>query len=124
MSVIILINGVKVGKGTKYTYDLKKKNDIVDTFDGPDISEDEFGQWTIKISRVLSFDPNFENNLTKALIANIPIVVSGTLGNKNFVDYYTGGYLDSLGGDASPGKKGTEDLSFTSLKRTRTWKAR
>ena len=121
MAVKILINGIKVAKGTKYSYDKKINNDVVVTFDGPDIGEDESPIDSIKISRVVTYDPNFEKNLAAALKANIPIVISDSVNGHKFTDTCTGGYLDSFGGDKAPNKKMTEDLGFTVLKRVRKW---
>ena len=69
MAVKLLVNGVKVGKGTKYSWDKKISNDVQKTFDGVEISEDESPYYDVKISRMTSYDPNFEKNFENALKA-------------------------------------------------------
>lgn len=121
MGVLIYINGARVAKGTKYDYDFKKDNDVQDTFDGPDVAEAEYGQWTVKISRLVTFDPNFERTFENALKSNIPIVIKDTVNGQTLTDTYSSCYLDSTSGSRDPKKKLSEDLSFKSLDRTRKW---
>ena len=121
MAVKILLNGVKVAKGTKYSWDRKISNDIQKTFDGTDIGEDDSPYYDVKVSRIVSYDPNFEKNFEAALLANIPIVVSDSVNGHTFTDTYTGCVLDSIGGDKAPNKKSTEDLGWVAITRKREW---
>lgn len=121
MAVKLLVNGIKVAKGTKYSWDKKISNDIQKTFDGTDIGEDESPYFDVKISRIISYDPNFESNFENALASNTPIVVSDTVNGHTFTDTYTGCVLDSIGDDKAPNKKATEDLAWIATGRTRVW---
>jgi len=120
-NVTIHWNGIKVARCKKYSYDLKKDNDIVKHFDGIDIAEDETEQWDLSFDRTVTYDPNFEKNLAANLKSNIPIVITGTRNGKQFTDTCTGGYMTKYSGDVSPGKLDSETIGFTVLKRVRKW---
>ena len=113
----LLIDGVRVAKATKYSSSYKQKNDVEDTFDGPDGTPADYGTWTIKLSRLVSYDPQFENKLAKALQpgSKVPVVIQ----DNNIIDTYTGCMLDSIDGSKSPAKAANEDYSFSALTRTR-----
>ena len=121
MTVDIYWNGVRVAKATDYEWNDKMDNDTEKHFDGIDITPDEFPTSTLKFSRLVTFDPNFEKNLIANLTNNIPIVVKVTQKGHSFTDTCTGGVQDSLGGKITPGKAATEDYGFTVLKRVRKW---
>ena len=113
----ILIDGLRVAKATKYSFDYKQANDVEDTFDGPDGTPANYGTWTVKLSRLVSYDPNFESKLAAAVApgSQIPIVIQ----DGNITDTYTGCMLDSISGSKDPKKAANEDYSFSSLDRTR-----
>jgi hypothetical protein len=117
--VTITINGVRVAKGTGYKPSIKNNNDKTDTFDGPDITKDEFPEYTVGIDRIDTYNSQYERLFDKAINGdNIPIVIE----DNNKVDTYTGCYLESDSGDRAPKKKLTQSLSFMASKRIRAWK--
>ena len=120
MTVTLYINGVRVMKATKYDWEKKYSNSVEDTFDGKDISQDPFPEYSVSISRITSFNQNYESILSAAVAENpdgIPI------------DIYDGGYHASFSGctmdsqkvTGDPKKRRATDFSFTATGMTETW---
>jgi len=113
VTVNILINGVRVAKASKYGYEYTQKNDVEDTFDGPEGTPADYGTWKITLSRLVSYVADFETKLAAALQPDneVPIVIQ----DKNITDTYTGCMVDSIKGSKAPNKALTEDFSFSTL---------
>ena len=119
--VNILINGLRIARATKYSWDYKQSNDVEDTFDGPVGTPANYGVYTVKLSRLVRYDPNFEAQLQKAIEpgSTVPIVIQDPNPDGVITDTYTGCMLDTLSGSKDPKKAANEDFSFSALSRSR-----
>ena len=119
--VNILINGLRIARATKYSWDYKQSNDVEDTFDGPVGTPANYGVYTVKLSRLVRYDPNFEAQLQKAIEpgSTVPIVIQDPNPDGVITDTYTGCMLDTLSGSKDPKKAASEDFSFSALSRSR-----
>ena len=108
MAVNIYLNGLRVASATSFEYTKKKDNNKELTFDGYDISEAEHAEYTVKLSRMHSYDPNYEADMESALQGNIPIVIE----DKTITYTFHGCYLSDESGKRDPKSKMKLDLSF------------
>lgn len=109
--VKIYINGVQIARGTDYSYDEKWDTSEEDTFDGPIYDQGEYPKYTVKVSKIDTYNSQYETILRKAIDEHpegIPItVVDGTV-----TDQFTGCIIESRSVKRDPKSKRKADFSF------------
>lgn len=111
MAVKIYINGVQVARGTGYDFDEKWDTSEEDTFDGPIYEQGEYPKYTVKISKIDTYNSQYENILRKA-IDDYPEGIPITVVDDNVTDIFTGCIIESRSIKRDPKKKRTVDFSF------------
>ena len=120
-NVTVYIAGRKMLLATKLDYDAKYDNSTDDTFDGKILTQGP-ATWTVKVSRIRSYNAKFETELNNA-IANagddgLPI----TCVDDNLTVLCSGCIIESQSMSRDPKKKMTADFSFTAKELEEKWK--
>lgn len=109
--VKIYVNGVEFARGTGYDYDRKYDSSKEDTFDGPVLEQGDYATFTVKVSRIDTYNSQYETILRNAILEHpegIPItVVDGEV-----KDIFTGCILESMAVKRDPKSKRKIDFSF------------
>ena len=119
MAVKMYINGVQVARGTGFDFDKKWDTSEEDTFDGPIYEQGEFAKITAKISRIDTYNPQYEKILHKA-IEEYPDGIPITIVDGSITDIFTGCIVESESFKRDPKKKRTADYSFKAKTHERT----
>lgn len=109
--VNIYINGVEIARGTGYDYDEKWDTSEEDTFDGPVYDQGEFPKYTVKVSRIDTYNSQYETILKKA-IDEYPDGIPITVVDGNVTDHFTGCIIESRAVKRDPKSKRKIDFSF------------
>ena len=115
MAVNIYLNGIRVARAKSFDYSVKKDNTKDITFDGMEISPAEYPEYTVKLERIHSYDPNYEASMDTALTGVIPIVVEDGVMTYTF----SGCYISDESGKRDPKTKMTVSLSFDATSMTK-----
>lgn len=111
MAVKIYVNGVQVARGTGFDFDEKWDTSEEDTFDGPVYDQGEFPKFTVKVSKIDTYNSQYENILRKA-IDEFPDGIPITVVDGNVTDIFTGCIIESRAVKRDPKSKRKVDFSF------------
>jgi len=120
-NVTVYIAGRKMLLATKLDYDAKYDNSTDDTFDGKILTQGP-PTWTVKVSRIRSYNAKFETELNNAIDSagddGLPI----TCVDDNLTALFSGCIIESQSMSRDPKKKMTADFSFTAKDLEEKWK--
>jgi len=111
MAVKLYLGDVQLARGTSFDYEEKYDNSKEDTFDGRVYDSGEFPEFTCKISRVDTYNAQYETIVNKA-IAEHPDGLTLTVVDGPVTDIFTGCILESRSVKRDPKSKRKMDLSF------------
>jgi len=111
MAVKLYYGDVQLARGTSFDYEEKWDNSKEATFDGPVYDRGEFPEFTCKLSRVDTYNTQYEKIVNKAM-AEHPEGIPLTVVDGPVTDIFTGCILESRSVKRDPKSKRKIDLSF------------
>lgn len=120
MSVKLYLGAVQLARGTSFDYEEKRDNSKESTFDGPVYDSAEFAEYTCKLSRVDTYNPEYETIVEKALTEH-PEGLTLTVVDGPVTEIFTNCMLESRSVKRDPKSKRKMDLSFVAQGHETKW---